>query len=105
VFRYAESVLRQAQNLLASIEELRSGMRGRIRIFASSSALINRFPADLAAFSKNHPEIKIDLEERPTIEILEALSRNQADVGVIIRGIKTGSLQFYPYLDDRLCVV
>src|SRR5690606_16149557 len=60
---------------------------------------------DLADFSRNHPEIKIDLEERPSIETLEALSRGQADLGVIIHGVMAEGLEQYPYSGDRLAVV
>jgi DNA-binding transcriptional LysR family regulator len=102
--RYSQSVLRMGDQLATALDEYRSGARGRVRIFASSSALVQRLAADLAAFSRSHPDIKIDLEERPTIETLEALNRKQADLGVIVRGISTEGMRCYPYSQDRLAV-
>src|SRR3712207_6845393 len=43
--RYAQSVLRLADQFTTDIEEHRSGIRGRIRVAASSSALFQRLAA------------------------------------------------------------
>lgn len=102
--RYARSVLRLSDQLVTSIDEHRAGVRGRVRVFASSSALVQRLAKDLAAFSLAHREIKIDLEERPTVETIEALARNQADLGVIVRGVSTEGLQAHAYARDRLAI-
>lgn len=102
--RYAQSVLRLGDQLASAMEEHRSGVRGRIRVAASSSALVHRLAGDLARFAREHPDIKIDLEERPTAETLEALDRKQVDIGVIVRGAALQGLQSFPYAKDRLAV-
>jgi DNA-binding transcriptional LysR family regulator len=102
--RYAQAVLRMADQLSANMADHRAGVRGRIRVCASSSALLQKLAADLAQFAREHPEIRIDLEERPTAETLEALSRKQADIGVIVRGIPPHRFAHYPYAQDRLAV-
>jgi DNA-binding transcriptional LysR family regulator len=102
--RYAQAVLRMADQLAAHMAEHQSGVRGRIRVFASSSALVQRLARDLARFSRLHPEIKIDLEERPTADTLAALDRNQADLGVIIRGVGLHPYDSIAYAQDRLAV-
>ncbi len=104
VFRYAQMVLHLGDQLSASIADLQSGVRGRVRVFASSSALVQRLAADLAAFAKEHPDIRIDLEERPTADTLEALERKSADIGVIVRGVPLPGLTSFAYSKDRLAV-
>ncbi len=104
MFRYAQMVLHLGDQLSASIADLQSGVRGRVRVFASSSALVQRLAADLAAFAKQHPEVRIDLEERPTTDTLEALDRRNADLGVIVRGVPLPGLTSFPYAKDRLAV-
>lgn len=104
VYRYAQLVLHLGDQLSASIADLGAGVRGRIRVFASSSALVQRLAADLAAFAREHPEIRIDLEERPSSDTLEALDRRIADIGVIVRGAPLTGLATYPYAKDRLAV-
>jgi molybdenum-dependent DNA-binding transcriptional regulator ModE len=60
--RYAQSVLQMADQLAVNMDEHRSGVRGRIRVAASSSALVQKLAADLAGFARDNPDIKIDLE-------------------------------------------
>ncbi len=95
VFRYAQMVLHLGDQLSASIADLQSGVRGRVRVFASSSALVQRLAADLAAFAKEHPDIRIDLEA-PTADTLEALGTKSADIGVIVRGVPLPGLTSLP---------
>ncbi len=102
--RYAQSVLRLADQLVSNMDEHRSGVRGRVRVFASSSALVQRLALDLASFMRDNPQIKVDLEERPTAETMEALTRGQADLGVIVRGVATQGLTTLPYSQDRLAL-
>ncbi len=104
VLRYAQVVLRLADQLASNMEDYRSGARGRVRVFASSSALVQRLAADLAAFMREHPDIRIDLEERPSTDTLEALRRNLADLGVVVRGASAAGMVSHPYATDRLAV-
>ena len=104
MLRYARTVLRLADQMAANMIEHRSGVRGRVRVYASSSALVQRLAADLADFTRAHPDIRLDLEERPTTETLEAVQRGLADIGVIVRGTATEGLLTFPYAADRLAV-
>jgi DNA-binding transcriptional LysR family regulator len=73
-----------------------------VRVSASSSALVHRLAGDLAEFVHSHPDIRIDLEERPSGETISQMARGQADLGVFIRGVPTSGLQVWPYAQDRL---
>lgn len=102
--RYAEQVLRLADQFEAASRDHRLGVRGRVRVSASSSALVQRLAADLTAFTRAQPDISIDLEERPSQETLEALAKNMADLGVIVRGTPLPDFTTQPYSEDRLAV-
>ena len=102
--RYAEQVLRLSDQFEAASRDHRLGMRGRVRVSASSSALVQRLAADLAAFARQAPDISIELEERPSQETLEALSKNMADLGVVVRSAPQSQYVTIPYAEDRLVV-
>jgi DNA-binding transcriptional LysR family regulator len=104
LLRYARTVLSLSDQLVADIGDHQAGMSGRVRVFASSSALVECLAGDLAAFSRRYPDIRIDLEERPTAETIQALKRRIADIGVIVRGQPVGDLVSHPYATDRLAV-
>lgn len=102
--QYAREVLRLSDKLAANLDEHRAGARGRVRIFASSSALVQRLAADIADFALANPDIKLDLEERSTADTLTAIRGGEADLGVIVRGPPVGDLTSFPYALDRLAV-
>ncbi|MGU3493435.1 LysR family transcriptional regulator [Xanthobacteraceae bacterium A53D] len=102
---YAQSVLMLADRYVAGLADHLSGARGRVRVSASSSALVQKLAPDLAAFARTHPDIRIDLDERPTLDTIAAVTRRQADLGVIVLGQAMEGLTLFPYSADRLAVV
>jgi DNA-binding transcriptional LysR family regulator len=104
MLRYCRQALLLADEVTGHLQEHGDGVRGRVRVFASSSALVQRLAADLARFCGAHPEIRLDLEERPTLETIEAVQRRHADLGVIVEGAAREGLLAYPYAVDRLAV-
>ena len=104
VYKYARDVLRLGDELELALREYRSGVRGRIRISASSSALVRRLAADLASFGRENPDIAIDLEERPSRATVEALLLKDADIGVVVADTLHKGLEAFPYTTDRLAV-
>lgn len=105
VLRYAREVLAMNQQLDADLAEYRAGVRGRVRVFASSSALVQRLAGDLSAFARAFPSIKLELHERPSAEIVEALYQKETDIGVIVRGGELWQLRTRLYAEDRLAIV
>jgi DNA-binding transcriptional LysR family regulator len=105
MLRYAREVLELGDRLAASLDEYRTGARGHVRVFASSSVLVQRLASDLSRFARDNPAIKIDLEERPSIGTIEGLVLKQADIGVIVKGVETEGLETFPYSSDRLSLV
>lgn len=105
VLRYAREVLAMNQQLDADLTEYRAGVRGRVRVFASSSALVQRLAGDLSAFARAFPSIRLELHERPSVEIVEALYQKETDIGVIVRGGELWQLRTRLYAEDRLAIV
>lgn len=66
--------------------------------------LVECLAAHLALFAREHPLIKIDLEERPSADTLEALQRKQADLGIIVSGGAMSGFHSIPYAKDQLVV-
>jgi DNA-binding transcriptional LysR family regulator len=104
MMRYARDVLWLGDKLSASMEEHRAGTRGYVRVCASSSVLVERLAEDLSTFAKQNPDIKLDLEERPSLSTIEAVRHKQADLGLIVRGVETEDLRLIDYHGDELVV-
>jgi DNA-binding transcriptional LysR family regulator len=104
MMRYARDVLRLGEKLQGNLDEHRSGIRGYVRVSASSSVLVQRLARDLSRFVNENPEIKLDLEERPSIATIDAVLHKQADIGIIVRGVRAEGVTLIDYAGDRLAV-
>jgi DNA-binding transcriptional LysR family regulator len=104
VLRYARDMLGMAEQLSGLLEEHRSGIRGFVRISASSSVLVQRLASELSQFLGANPEIKLELEEHPTLGTLDALARKRVDMGAIVVGSEAHPFKSFPFGGDRLVV-
>lgn len=104
VMNYARDVLRLGDKLKISLDEHRAGIRGYVRISASSSALVQRLAGDLSKFVTLNPQIKLDLEERPSAATISAVLSKQADIGIIVYESNVHGLKIRKYAGDRLSV-
>lgn len=104
MMHYARDVLRLGEKLQSNLNEHRSGVRGYVRVSASSSVLVQRLARDLSGFVSQNPEIKLDLAERPSTATIDAVLNKQADIGLIVRGFQAQGLTLIDYAGDRLAV-
>jgi len=104
VLRYARNVLRLGDDLVSALDEFRDGVRGTVRVSASSSVLVRRLARDLAAFCRDNPLIQLDLDERPTSQTLDALLLKRADLGIVVDGPMPPGMESFAYSSDRLAL-
>ncbi|GGJ91369.1 LysR family transcriptional regulator [Pseudomonas matsuisoli] len=105
LLHHSRNVLDNLQQMQADLSEFSEGVKGHVRIHANTSAIIEFLPEDLSAFSQMHPEIKIDLEERVSSEIIRAVREGLTDIGVYAGHVTTDGVQTFPYRWDRLVLV
>lgn len=105
MMNYARDVLRLGDKVRTNLDEHRLGVRGYVRVSASSSALVQHLAKDLSSFAQANPEIKLDLQERPTDATIAAVMSKQSDIGIIVHGSLTATgLDVIDYASDRLAV-
>jgi DNA-binding transcriptional LysR family regulator len=107
-----ESFMRHARAILAQVEQMRgelrtyaTGLKGRIRFLSNTAALVSYLPPRLARFLAAHPDLSIDLEERPSYEIVPAVTEGRADLGLVADITDLARLQTHLVAQDRLVVV
>jgi DNA-binding transcriptional LysR family regulator len=104
MMNYARDVLRLGDKLKVSLDEHRLGIRGYVRVSASSSVLVQRLAKDLSQFVRQNPEIKLDLEERPSEATISAVLNKESDIGIIVRGSQVEGLKIIDYSGDSLAI-
>ena len=93
------------EKMQGELSEYAFGVRGHVRIHASISAVVQFLPEDLGAFCNKHPQVKIDLEEHLSSEVIRAVQEGAADLGICNTAGGVGSLQTLPYRQDNLVLI
>jgi DNA-binding transcriptional LysR family regulator len=105
LLHHARSVLFSLEKMQGELSEYADGVRGHIRIHASISAVVQFLPEDLGAFVRKNEEIKIDLEEHLSTEVVRAVQEGAADLGLCNTAVGIGELQKLPYRRDELVLI
>jgi DNA-binding transcriptional LysR family regulator len=106
LLHHARSVLFSLEKMQAELSEYADGVRGHVRIHANISAIVQFLPEDLGAFSREHPQVKIDLEEHLSTEVIRAVQEGAADLGICNVSSAGGhELQTLPYRQDELVLI
>ena len=107
-----ETLLHHARRILAEVDQIGievgehlQGVRGYVRMLANLSAIIEFLPEDLHDFVASHPQVKVDLEERPSSGVVQGIIDGIADVGICSMDVQTHDLYTVPYRQDQLVVV
>ena len=107
-----ESLLDHARIVIHNVEAMRGdlaafshGVKATVRLLANTSGLSEYLPKTLAAFLAEHPHINIDVEERESGEIANAIVTGAADLGLAAEHALPDSIERIPFSEDRLVLV
>jgi DNA-binding transcriptional LysR family regulator len=107
-----ESLLDHARIILHNVEAMRGdlaayagGMKAAIRLLTNTSGLSEYLPKALAAFLGQHPHISIDVEERESADIAQAIVTGAADLGLAAEHALPDSIERIPFSEDRLVLI
>ncbi|MDB5768587.1 MAG: transcriptional regulator, LysR family [Collimonas fungivorans] len=102
---HARLVLAQMEQMRGELGEYSKGFKAHVRLWVNTVAMTEFLPKALAPFLAARPNIDVDLKERPSTDIVKAVSLGTADIGIISTTADHGSLQLFPFATDRLVLV
>lgn len=105
LLQHARTILRQVEDMQADLAQFATGLKGQVRLLCNTSAMTEFLPDALAAFLKAHPQLSINLEERLSRDIVQAVADGAADIGIISDAVDRLMLQTFPFRDDPLVLV
>jgi DNA-binding transcriptional LysR family regulator len=106
LLHHARTVLFGLERMQGELSEYAEGVRGHVRMHANISAIVQFLPEDLGAFARAHSQIKNDLQEHLSPDVLHAVREGAADLGLCnVPATAEGELQSRPYRTDRLVLV
>lgn len=103
--RHARAILGQVEQIRGELRSYATGLRGRIRLLSNTASMAAFVPPQLCRFLASHADLSVDLEERPSSEIVQALVSRRADLGIVADITDLGSLQTHLIAQDQLVVV
>ncbi len=102
LLHHARLVTRQVEHLRGELGAYASGLKGHVRLLANTSAASEHLPEPLARFLAHHPNVDIELDERPSTDIAWAVVEEAADIGVVAGHADVTGLEVTPFRTDRL---
>ena len=105
LLKHANAVFRQLECLNADLQPYASGVKGKLRLLANTTAT-NSFLADaLSTFLAENPDVDVELEEKISGDIVIAVRAGAGDLGLVAGNIDVSGLDVTPLFRDELTVV
>lgn len=99
---HARRVLAEAIQLSQALDGLSGRQRVQIRLAANTVANSTFLPPALGPFLNDYPEVDLQVEERPSQEILRAVQAGDIDIGVLDGNLPLEGIVSLPFRHDRL---
>lgn len=105
LLHHARLVFGQLEQMRGDLQEYARGLKGHLRVAASTTAITEFLPPVLGRYLRDHPDVNVELRERLSSEIVRAVGDGTVDVGIIAGAQRTEGLQTLAYRRDALVAV
>ncbi|HDG1691394.1 TPA: LysR family transcriptional regulator [Kluyvera georgiana] len=102
---HARELLSRHERLNAELGAYVKGVRGKVRLYANTSAMAEFLPGRLAKWLSEHPNVTIELEERTSTDIINSIHNGIAEAGLVSDAVDPRELMLEPIADDRLALI
>ena len=103
--QHATRLFQGFEQLSSELLEYSTGVRGHIRLWANMSALTEFLPSALNGFLSAYPDIRVEVEEQLSGDIVRALIDGVADIGVFADNTPSHGLSTTLFQTDELVVL
>jgi DNA-binding transcriptional LysR family regulator len=76
-------ILQQLEYLHGDLQEYAQGIKGHLRICATTACVSEFLPAILRKYLRKHPDVNVDLREHMSSDIVRAVSEGMTDIGIV----------------------
>jgi len=101
----AHRALHQFDDIAMQMRDFAAGTSGIVRVAANISSIVQFLPRDIQAFAASHPHVRIELDEKPSAQVVRAVAENAADIGVFTSMPHGYAIETLPYRTDNLVLV
>lgn len=101
----AHRALHQFDDIAVQMRDFAAGTSGIVRVAANISSIVQFLPRDIQSFAADHPHVRIELDEKPSAQVVRAVADNAADIGVFTSMPHGYAIETLPYRTDNLVLV
>ncbi|MGQ7249354.1 LysR family transcriptional regulator [Halomonas sp. V046] len=101
---YTRQVFETLYRMEEELGDFSDGIKGQVRLHATTSALAQFLPQDIRDFSHQFPGIRLDIEERVGAAIVRAVSDGRAEVGIFANHTLSDDLEVFDYRSDEIAL-
>ncbi len=105
LLQHARAITSQVERMRGDLRTFSKGMKGEIRLLSNTAGLVEIVPAALQRFLAANPYVEVDLEERPSAEIVAAVADGRAEFGIIADSCDWDGLEVRRLGLDQLMVI
>ncbi|MFK0086991.1 LysR substrate-binding domain-containing protein [Pseudomonas sp. NPDC090755] len=105
LLQHARLIGQQVERLQFDLAQYAQGLQGQVRLLCNTAALSEYLPELLAGFLADYPAITLDIQELPSLRIVQAITQGAADIGILSTAVTSEHLQTLPFRDDPLVLI
>lgn len=105
LLRHASRLERELETLHAEMAAYAHGIRSTVRVVCNTAAMTEYLPPLIGRFLAGNNDVDIDLRELGSLDILVAMRKEQADIGIVADYVKTEGLRTQIFREDRLVAI
>ena len=102
---HAREVVGQIARMRSELARYSDGLRSALVILANTSATETLVSSVMVDFMADNPDIDLELEERPSHEIVAAVTDGRVELGIIADTVDSGRLECAMLRPDPLVVI
>lgn len=104
-FRHGLELLHAMDQMRAELLHVQLGVARYVRLGASCSAITDFLPAVLDRYVRSTPNVRIELEEEVSEDVVKALREGRVDVGIFVEGQNVSGLDCSPVTQHDLVLL
>lgn len=102
---HARRILHQQGLLRDELRDFAIGARGTLQLYANTAALTEFLPARLGSWLAGRPNLRVELKERTSAQIVKIIGANLAEAGIVSDAVDPQGLHLQPIARDHLVLI
>ena len=105
LFEYAEKIFKYEKEIENAIDDMRELKRGILSLGTTKAYARYFMPLMISTFHQNYPNIKIQLNEGSSLDMIYSLLDFNIEVAVIAKAVDHPEVHFFPFSKEEMAVI